>query len=108
LPRERLKEVLLHCAANDIRAIANANVTPGVLDLFEEVDRAVPLKGRRWVVGHISTLAQRDIERLARLDLVVTTHTNRYIYKEGHRCSGGCHRNGSVRSHRCAISSMRV
>jgi predicted amidohydrolase YtcJ len=84
LPRERLKEVLLHCAANDIRAIANANVTPGVIDLFEEVDRAVPLKGRRWVVGHISTLAPRDIERIARLGLVVTTHTNRYIYKEGH------------------------
>jgi predicted amidohydrolase YtcJ len=84
LPRERLKEVLLHCAANDIRAIANANVTPGVIDLFEEVDRAVPLEGRRWVVGHISTLAPRDIERIARLGLIVTTHTNRYIYKEGH------------------------
>jgi predicted amidohydrolase YtcJ len=84
LPRERLKEVLLHCAANDIRAIANANVTPGVIDLFEEVDRAVPLEGRRWVVGHISTLAPRDIERIARLGLVVTTHTNRYLYKEGH------------------------
>jgi predicted amidohydrolase YtcJ len=36
------------------------------------------------VVGHISTLAPRDIERIARLGLVVTTHTNRYIYKEGH------------------------
>jgi predicted amidohydrolase YtcJ len=84
LPRERLKEVLLHCAANDIRAIANANVTPGVIDLFEEVDRAIPLQGRRWVVGHISTLAPRDIERIARLGLVVTTHTNRYLYKEGH------------------------
>jgi predicted amidohydrolase YtcJ len=84
LPRERLKEVLLHCAANDIRAIANANVTPGVIDLFEEVDRAVRLEGRRWVVGHISTLAPRDIERIARLGLIVTTHTNRYIYKEGH------------------------
>jgi predicted amidohydrolase YtcJ len=84
LPRDRLKEVLLHCAAHDIRAIANANVTPGVLDLFEEVNREISLKGRRWVVGHISTLSPRDIEKLARLDLAVTTHTNRYIYKEGH------------------------
>jgi predicted amidohydrolase YtcJ len=84
LPRAKLKEVLLHCAAHDIRAVANANVTPGVIDLFEEVDREIPLRGRRWVVGHISTLSPQEIERLARLELVVTTHTNRYIYKEGH------------------------
>jgi predicted amidohydrolase YtcJ len=84
LPRERLKEVLLHCAANDIRAVANANVTPGVIELFEEIDREVPLKGRRWVLGHISTLSHHDIEMIARMGLVVTTHTNRYIYKEGH------------------------
>jgi predicted amidohydrolase YtcJ len=84
LPREKLKEALIHCAANDIRAIANANVTPGVVELFEEVDREIPLKGRRWVVGHISTLSPREIEKIARMGLVVTTHTNRYIYKEAH------------------------
>jgi predicted amidohydrolase YtcJ len=84
LPRARLKELLLHCAANDIRAVANANVTPGVIELFEEVDREIPLSSRRWVLGHISTLSPRDIERIARMGLVVTTHTNRYIYKEGH------------------------
>jgi len=55
-----------------------------VIELFEEVDREVALKGRRWVLGHISTLSPRDIEKIARLGLVVTTHTNRYIYKEGH------------------------
>ncbi len=75
---------MLHCAKNDIRAVANANVSPGVIDLFEEVDREVPLKGRRWVVGHISTLSPRDIERIVRMGLVVTPHTNRYLYKEGH------------------------
>ena len=84
LPREKLKEVLLHCAANDVRAVANANVTPGVVELFEEVDREISLKGRRWVVGHISTLSPHEIEKIARMGLVVTAHTNRYIYKEGH------------------------
>ena len=83
MPRERLKEVLLHCAANDIRAIALANVTPGVIDLFEEVDRVIPLKGRRWVVAHISTLSPRDVEKIVRMGLVVTTHTNSFIYKRG-------------------------
>src|SRR5260370_12834395 len=57
LPRERVKEAMLHCAANDIRAICNANISPGLVDLLYEVDHEVPLKGRRWVIGHISALS---------------------------------------------------
>ena len=84
LPRARAKEVLLHCAANDIRAICNFNISPGLIDLLDEVDHEVPLNGRRWVVGHINILSPRDIERIARMGLVVTPHTNSNIYKEGH------------------------
>jgi predicted amidohydrolase YtcJ len=40
--------------------------------------------GRRWILGHVSTLSDRDVERIARMGLVVSTHTNRYVYKEGH------------------------
>jgi predicted amidohydrolase YtcJ len=83
LPRERLREVLIQCARNDIRAILNFN-SPGVIDLLDEVDREVPLKGRRWVLVHINILARRDIERIVRMGLVVTSHTNSNIYKEGH------------------------
>ena len=83
LPRERLKEVLIQCARNDIRAVLNSN-SPGVIDLLDEVDREVPLKGRRWVVVHISILSPRDIERIVRMGLVLTSHTNSNIYKEGH------------------------
>jgi predicted amidohydrolase YtcJ len=36
------------------------------------------------VLGHISTLSSRDVARIARMGLVITTHTNRYIFKEGH------------------------
>jgi predicted amidohydrolase YtcJ len=83
LPRARVKEALLHCARNDIRAILNSN-SPGLIDLLEEVDREVPLKGRRWVIVHINILSPRDIERIVRMGLVVTSHTNSNIYKEGH------------------------
>jgi predicted amidohydrolase YtcJ len=83
-PRERVKEVLLHCAQNDIRAVSNINVSPGLMDLLEEVDREVPLNGRRWVVGHINVLSPRDIERIVRMGLVIMPHTNSNIYKEGH------------------------
>ena len=52
-----------------------------MLDLYEEVDREIPLKGRRWVISHINVVSPRDIERIARMGLVLTTHTNAYLYK---------------------------
>ena len=82
LPRQRLKEVLLHCAANDVRPVCNANISPGLIDLLAEVHREVSLKGRRWVVGHISVLSPKDIERIVEMELLVTPHTNAFLYKE--------------------------
>ena len=78
LPRAQAKELLLHCARNDIRAVMIGSRN---LDLYEEVDREIPLKGRRWVISHISTTAPREIESIARMGLVLTTHTNNYLYK---------------------------
>src|SRR5262249_23276271 len=69
LPRQQAKELLLNCARNDIRAVALANLSPGLIDLYDEIDREVPLKGRRWVLGHIYALSPRDIERIARMGL---------------------------------------
>jgi predicted amidohydrolase YtcJ len=78
LPREQAKELLIACAKNDIRAVM---IGSGNLDLYDEVDREVALHGRRWVISHISTFSAKDIERIARMGLVVTTHTNNYLYK---------------------------
>ena len=80
LPRAQVKELLLHCAANDIRAVM-MRLAARMLDLYEEVDREIPLKGRRWVISHISMTSPREIERIARMGLVLTTHTNNYLYK---------------------------
>ena len=84
LPPERLKELALHCAHNDIRLIANAGTSPGIIDLLEQIDQEVPLQGRRWVVGHVGRLSPRDIERIVRMGLVITPHTNASIFKAGH------------------------
>jgi predicted amidohydrolase YtcJ len=82
LPLDRFRELLLQCASNDIRAVSIAGGGGlGVLDYFEEVDKQIPLKGRRWVVSHVNVIAPRDIERIARMGLVLTTHTNAYLYK---------------------------
>ena len=78
LPRDRVRELLLHCAQNDIRPVVIGSEN---LDLYDDVDREIPLNGRRWVISHISTFSKKDIERIARMGLVVTTHTNNYLYK---------------------------
>jgi predicted amidohydrolase YtcJ len=78
LPRAQAKELLLHCAANGIRAVMIGSRN---LDLYEEIDREIPLNGRRWVISHISMTSPREIETIARMGLVLTTHTNNYLYK---------------------------
>ena len=82
LPRERLKEVLLQAARNDIRCIG---LTSDLLELYEEVDRVVPIRDKRWIIGHISVLTQDQISRMRDLGLAVTMHTNRYIWRTGSR-----------------------
>lgn len=99
LTRERAEELLLACARNDIRVVA---IWPNMLDLFYNVHQRISLKGKRWVISHISTLSSRDIDRIVEMELIVTTHTNRYIYKEGHLLQ---HRLGLEREHE--ISPLR-
>ncbi len=84
LPPERLRELALECARNDIRVIANAGLSPGILDIFEQVDREISLNGRRWVLGHVVRLSPKDIDRVSRMGLLVTPNTNPAIYKFGH------------------------
>ncbi len=81
LAREKALALLVACAERDIRAVA---IWPNMLDLFEAVDRQVGIRDRRWVLGHVSTLSHRDVARARDLGLVATSHTNRYVYKEGH------------------------
>ncbi|MET4578691.1 amidohydrolase [Ottowia thiooxydans] len=82
LPREELKAVLIAAARNNIRCVG---VTPDLIDLYEEVNRVVPIRDKRWVLGHISLLTETDIAKARDLGLVMTTHTNRYIYRAGIR-----------------------
>jgi predicted amidohydrolase YtcJ len=80
LPREPLKAVLIEAARRDIRVLSMGT---DLLALYEEVDRVVPIRDRRWVIEHISTLTADEIARMRDLGVVVTTHTNRYLSKEG-------------------------
>jgi predicted amidohydrolase YtcJ len=81
LERPRAKELLLACARQGVRVVG---IWPNMLDLYAEVNAEVPIRDLRWVLGHISVLTREQVSRIRDLGLVLTTHTNRYIYKEGH------------------------
>lgn len=80
LPRDKVRRLLIDAAANGIRCAA---MTPDMLDMFVEVNRVVPIADKRWVLGHIATLSDDDIAKIRDLGLVVSTHTNRYIWRTG-------------------------
>jgi predicted amidohydrolase YtcJ len=90
LPVKQLREVLLHCAKNDIRVVMNgapliaSGESVPVLDLYEEVDRRIPLRDKRWIIYHINTLSPHEIERIARMGIVLNTHTNLNLFKRLH------------------------
>lgn len=79
--RSRALELLKACARHRIQVVA---IWPNMLELFYAVHQEIPLNGQRWVLSHISTLSEREIGMIREMGLIVTTHTNRYLYKEGH------------------------
>jgi predicted amidohydrolase YtcJ len=82
LPRDRVKELLLHCAKNDIRPTCITGGTGNeMLDLYEEVDKEISINDRRWVMSHINVISPRERDRIVKLGLVLTTQTNNYLYK---------------------------
>ena len=80
LPREQLRDALVAAARHDVRV---GGIQRDLLGLYEEVDKIVPIRDRRWVLEHISVLTDDEIHRIRDLGLVVTTHTNSYIAKQG-------------------------
>ena len=57
------------------------------------------------MISHISTISPRDIERIARMGLVLTTHTNNYLYKGLHALAQRLPPERHGRSCRCARCS---
>jgi hypothetical protein len=81
VPQERMRDFLVACARNRIRVVT---ITLDYLDLYEEVDRIAPIGDLRWVISHLDVVTEEQARRIARLGVVMSTHTNRYIYKVSH------------------------
>jgi predicted amidohydrolase YtcJ len=80
LPRDALKAVLREAARNGIRV---TGILPDMLGIFREVAREADFSGQRWTLGHITALSRDEVAAIRDLGLVVTTHTNAYLYKRG-------------------------
>src|SRR5258708_29724717 len=73
-------EVMVEAARNQIRV---GRFTPNILDLYERVNRAVPIVDRRWIIEHIGVYGPEAIARTRDPCLVVTTYTRPYIPQDG-------------------------
>lgn len=82
LPLDVMKVLVQEAARNEIRL---SGIWPNLLDLFEYANQAHPIAPMRWVLGHQRSLTRDQIARIKDLGIVLTTHTNRHIYKDGDR-----------------------
>jgi predicted amidohydrolase YtcJ len=85
LPLDVMKVLVQEAARNGIRL---CGIWPNLLDLFEYANETHPIAPMRWVLGHQRFLTRDQIARIKDLGIVVTTHTNRHIYKDGDRMLG--------------------
>lgn len=95
LTRDAAREVLIEAARLGIRV---STIFRDLLDVFEAVDKVVPIVGRRWVMSHVDHLSPEEIRRVADLGLVLTLHTNRSIAALGskHAAALGPGRAGEI------------
>ena len=95
LPREELKTVLIEAARNRLQVSCIAATVP---PLYEEVHRIAPIDGLRWAWGHIGVVSPEEVARARDLGLVVVTHTNRHIGRQGsiHRARLGADRQDTI------------
>ena len=80
LPEDVMVEMMVEAARNGIRI---GSFTPNILDLYEKVDKIVPLAGKRWIIEHMGILDGDEIARIRDLGIHLTMLTSRYIFQQG-------------------------
>ncbi|MBI4639451.1 MAG: amidohydrolase [Candidatus Tectomicrobia bacterium] len=80
LPKEEVLPLLVAAAQHRLQVTC---MRASLLDLYEQANVQAPIGDLRWVVGHISIVTEEQVKRMRRLGILVSTHTNRYIWKEG-------------------------
>lgn len=77
LPRDKLVELLRAAARERMRVCA---IQAPMLELFAEAAREAPIHDLGWVIAHPVALDARQVGTIRDLGVMVTTHTNSYIW----------------------------
>lgn len=79
LPRDKLLALLKAAAREKLRVCV---IQMQMFDYIAEAAKEVPISDLRWVVAHPITINGEQLARMRDLGIVVTTHTNAYIWKK--------------------------
>jgi predicted amidohydrolase YtcJ len=85
---EQLHELVVIAAQNDLRVCVLADQIPNVdtvLSAFEEADRRVGIREKRFVIQHLQFATPPQLDRIKALGLVIGVHPNNHIWKRGKR-----------------------
>jgi predicted amidohydrolase YtcJ len=80
LPEAVLQPLLIEAAREGVRV---CGIWPTLLPLFQAAHGVHAIDDLRWVLGHQPVLTREMVATVHDLGLVLTTHTNRHIYKDG-------------------------
>src|SRR6266850_157291 len=83
-----LRELAVIAAQNDLRVCVLADQilnVDAVLTAYEEADRCVGIRDKRYVIQHLQFATPRQLERMKALGLVIGVHPNNHIWKRGKR-----------------------
>ncbi|MCB1745374.1 MAG: amidohydrolase family protein, partial [Gammaproteobacteria bacterium] len=80
LPEKVMLELMVEAARNGIRI---GSFSPGILDLYEQVDRRAPIAGQRWLIEHVGQFDREQIKRIRDLGLVLQAYSSKWIGQDG-------------------------
>ncbi len=103
LPREAVKDLLTECARNGIRVEV---IGTALLDMIAEVAREAPIAGQRWVLAHVGTLDQHQIDDRAR-PRPLRHHPHQQQHSQAGRCLARAHRGGARERRRTVAAASR-
>ncbi len=72
-----------HVSSDVARGVSADDATDRTLDAYEAVDRSSALKDKRWYVEHVPLATPQQIQRMARLGLMISTQSGGYYHLHG-------------------------
>ena len=79
LPPEKLLALLKSAAREKLRV---CGIQMEMLEFYAAAAREAPIDDLRWVIAHPITIDAEQVAKLKDLGIVITTHTNAYIWKK--------------------------